>query len=181
MHELYLDMFFFFKQKTAYEMRISDWSSDVCSSDLKHDGRGLHHRGNTRAGGIGAWHFAMARSRATDDRRVREIDQGHGLAARGTVARSPRGAIRRYDRIWFLDPLDAHPFLARGRHVAGRRCICAELRPGSRPLDPTGESGRQDPHALDADGSDRSQLPAIAGATQIGRPSCMERVGQSVE
>src|SRR3546814_13917493 len=29
-------MFFFFKQKTAYEMRISDWSSDVCSSDLTH-------------------------------------------------------------------------------------------------------------------------------------------------
>src|SRR3546814_5031160 len=27
-------MLFFFKQKTAYEMRISDWSSDVCSSDL---------------------------------------------------------------------------------------------------------------------------------------------------
>src|SRR3546814_1204985 len=31
-HELYV--LFFFKQKTAYEMRISDWSSDVCSSDL---------------------------------------------------------------------------------------------------------------------------------------------------
>src|SRR3546814_12289205 len=31
-------MFFFFKQKTAYEMRISDWSSDVCSSDLEGDG-----------------------------------------------------------------------------------------------------------------------------------------------
>src|SRR3546814_20059693 len=29
--------FFFFKQKTAYEMRISDWSSDVCSSDLQLD------------------------------------------------------------------------------------------------------------------------------------------------
>src|SRR3546814_8447028 len=29
--------FFFFKQKTAYEMRISDWSSDVCSSDLSLD------------------------------------------------------------------------------------------------------------------------------------------------
>src|SRR3546814_8948848 len=29
-------MFFFFKQKTAYEMRISDWSSDGCSSDLLH-------------------------------------------------------------------------------------------------------------------------------------------------
>src|SRR3546814_7196121 len=33
-----LFFFFFFKQKTAYEMRISDWSSDVCSSDL-----GLRH------------------------------------------------------------------------------------------------------------------------------------------
>src|SRR3546814_5269499 len=31
---LVLFVFFFFKQKTAYEMRISDWSSDVCSSDL---------------------------------------------------------------------------------------------------------------------------------------------------
>src|SRR3546814_3986770 len=30
-----LFLFFFFKQKTAYEMRISDWSSDVCSSDLQ--------------------------------------------------------------------------------------------------------------------------------------------------
>src|SRR3546814_14167563 len=41
--------FFFFKQKTAYEMRISDWSSDVCSSDLSqrqgHQRRpGQHHR-----------------------------------------------------------------------------------------------------------------------------------------
>src|SRR3546814_10895328 len=33
--------FFFFKQKTAYEMRISDWSSDVCSSDLHPAGAGL--------------------------------------------------------------------------------------------------------------------------------------------
>src|SRR3546814_4635401 len=30
----YVFLFVFFKQKTAYEMRISDWSSDVCSSDL---------------------------------------------------------------------------------------------------------------------------------------------------
>src|SRR3546814_8136960 len=33
-------LFFFFKQKTAYEMRISDWSSDVCSSDLSARKRG---------------------------------------------------------------------------------------------------------------------------------------------
>src|SRR3546814_2968342 len=32
----FFSCFFFFKQKTAYEMRISDWSSDVCSSDLLH-------------------------------------------------------------------------------------------------------------------------------------------------
>src|SRR3546814_5732571 len=31
---VFCTFFFFFKQKTAYEMRISDWSSDVCSSDL---------------------------------------------------------------------------------------------------------------------------------------------------
>src|SRR3546814_2264262 len=44
-----LYMFVFFKQKTAYEMRISDWSSDVCSSDLDFNGYdtdgqiGQHH------------------------------------------------------------------------------------------------------------------------------------------
>src|SRR3546814_10562791 len=32
--------FFFFKQNTAYELRISDWSSDVCSSDLTYASRG---------------------------------------------------------------------------------------------------------------------------------------------
>src|SRR3546814_2501072 len=52
--------FFFFKQKTAYEMRISDWSSDVCSSDLAFDHqptlgelRGAtlaHEKGDIRAG-----------------------------------------------------------------------------------------------------------------------------------
>src|SRR3546814_1564772 len=35
------DFFFFFKQKTAYEMSISDWSSDVCSSDLGAGGERL--------------------------------------------------------------------------------------------------------------------------------------------
>src|SRR3546814_8582643 len=34
----FCDLFFCFKQKTAYEMRISDWSSYVCSSDLRHAG-----------------------------------------------------------------------------------------------------------------------------------------------
>src|SRR3546814_6497781 len=44
--------FFFFKQKTAYEMRISDWSSDVCSSDLiwRHGEAGpMHAAGGPQA------------------------------------------------------------------------------------------------------------------------------------
>src|SRR3546814_9199762 len=56
---LFVIIFFFFKQKTAYEMRISDWSSDVCSSDLvardSHSGEdhdeasSIHERGNHRS------------------------------------------------------------------------------------------------------------------------------------
>src|SRR3546814_5295151 len=38
--------FYFFKQKTAYEMRISDWSSDVCSSDL--DALARHYARHSR-------------------------------------------------------------------------------------------------------------------------------------
>src|SRR3546814_9268694 len=45
---LYVCLFFFFKQKTAYEMRISDWSSDVCSSDLRIDGFGGSSGGTAR-------------------------------------------------------------------------------------------------------------------------------------
>src|SRR3546814_2368568 len=46
-------LFFFFKQKTAYEMRISDWSSDVCSSDLQpverqHGGEQSRHPDHAR-------------------------------------------------------------------------------------------------------------------------------------
>src|SRR3546814_6902871 len=42
-------LFFFFKQKTAYEMRISDWSSDVCSSDLLHRLRDCRDMGGRRS------------------------------------------------------------------------------------------------------------------------------------
>src|SRR3546814_4685152 len=82
-------VFFFFKQKTAYDMRISDWSSDVCSSDLmtalapllRGDGdRGLvdqvwfgrHHpalRRRVEQGGVGD--PAVARRRVVDPERHR--------------------------------------------------------------------------------------------------------------
>src|SRR3546814_20449053 len=48
-------MFFLFKQKTAYEMRISDWSSDVCSSDLS-GASGSVPAGRLRRGHRGADH-----------------------------------------------------------------------------------------------------------------------------
>src|SRR3546814_6630344 len=58
-----MSFFFFFKQKTAYEMRISDWSSDVCSSDLNvqlntHNGTHLdapYHFHSTMNKGERAW------------------------------------------------------------------------------------------------------------------------------
>src|SRR3546814_5448892 len=51
----FLFIVFFFKQKTAYEMRISDWSSDVCSSDLPQLRRLLAHGAGARHGhGAGA-------------------------------------------------------------------------------------------------------------------------------
>src|SRR3546814_4975126 len=40
---LFCCIFFLFKQKTAYEMRISDWSSDVCFSDLMNISNTMHH------------------------------------------------------------------------------------------------------------------------------------------
>src|SRR3546814_78192 len=55
-------VFFFFKQKTAYEMRISDWSSDVCSSDLV--------RGAGMIEAIQAW-----AARYADDRRYTPVGQ----------------------------------------------------------------------------------------------------------
>src|SRR3546814_5314161 len=60
--------FFFFKQKTAYELRISDWSSDVCSSDL--------HRGLGHAVGRAAAHVGLAGNAAdVDHARYRVLRQ----------------------------------------------------------------------------------------------------------
>src|SRR3546814_20996805 len=92
--------FFFFKQKTAYEMRISDWSSDVCSSDLHQvtvdaaidqlpcvagtlggvlDGEGLDLLAPEGVGGFGTRHaFAGAR-----------IEDGHGGGSRRQYGQGP--------------------------------------------------------------------------------------------
>src|SRR3546814_4498006 len=60
-------LFFFFKQKTAYEMRISDWSSDVCSSDLH------HHSPDCRFVRLSARNAAHERIRAEAQRSQRDL------------------------------------------------------------------------------------------------------------
>src|SRR3546814_13700335 len=105
-------LFFFFKQKTAYEMRISDWSSDVCSSDLNH-----------KAGG-----FVDSLSRAWRDRPPhppaspseagpvqRRGPRGRGGVPptpthhRPTAGRASIGAIRHPDRGTSTPPTQGQP------------------------------------------------------------------------
>src|SRR3546814_9548392 len=73
---------FFFKQKTAYEMRISDWSSDVCSSDLGRPRPGREvvpewARGTRRIGMIASGQGTLDAKGATQ------------LAILGVVCRAP--------------------------------------------------------------------------------------------
>src|SRR3546814_3322613 len=75
----FMQMFFFFKQKTAYERRISDWSSDVCSSDLA--------AGATADGDTGD--FEQRRPPA-EDRRVRPM---HAILGRGWIEGAERDII----------------------------------------------------------------------------------------
>src|SRR3546814_17701399 len=79
----YLFEFFFFKQKTAYELRISDWSSDVCSSDLR-----IRRSPQRRARDPGGEAAGIAAGTPRD---------GGGLSARATRTlrpRLPRPAVR---------------------------------------------------------------------------------------
>src|SRR3546814_9777214 len=57
---MFVSVFVFFKQKTAYEMRISDWSSDVCSSDLRRRPRLLRPSAALRRGDGGDARHAAA-------------------------------------------------------------------------------------------------------------------------
>src|SRR3546814_1184341 len=86
---------FFFKQKTAYEMRISDWSSDVCSSDLHL--RGVDGR-QPQPGGIGALAGGVQRiaERVRPAHVVPVVDmegEGHHVAA--LCQRAEQGVGRR--------------------------------------------------------------------------------------
>src|SRR3546814_7613037 len=98
--------FFFFKQKTAYEMRISDWSSDVCSSDLHADALALLHAlqiaaGAERLAGAGQDDGADAAILAQRAQRVDDVvairvgaDRVHAL---GLVHRQDRDLAAPFD------------------------------------------------------------------------------------
>src|SRR3546814_8298982 len=99
-------LFFFFKQKTAYEMRISDWSSDVCSSDVLRPDAGHD------------LYVAAASRPAPDGRRLPGLDRDHGavdrLASSADVAGAdgPDGAYQLPDAI--PDPEPGLPRLRPG-------------------------------------------------------------------
>src|SRR3546814_13897466 len=72
---------FFFKQKTAYDMRISDWSSDVCSSDLPPKG-------------LGTWRLALVLQSGPKEARIGFAD--------GTLATIPYAEVK-WARKWLED------------------------------------------------------------------------------
>src|SRR3546814_4757659 len=90
---------FFFKQKTAYEMRISDWSSDVCSSDLQNMAA-LGARNHRTPGRDGFGDILMARTPWGGDGPgilvVSHVDTVHPM---GTIAEEQIGRASCRERV----------------------------------------------------------------------------------
>src|SRR3546814_1619563 len=97
--------FFFFKQKTAYEMRISDWSSDVCSSDLR------------------AMAANLVVGDAHRDRGAPVVDRDEHRDAAADLLLQP---VDRPAQFLGIEPVD---HLRQERHIAD----LLDRRPGSRP------------------------------------------------
>src|SRR3546814_2094510 len=139
--------FFFFKQKTAYEMRISDWSSDVCSSDLPgrataaargiHDRRGGHRR--RRAGrrerhplrpdpaGCRAARHGRSRALPADAQARRQGAGDHADGAGLRCRHDPRCRRRsqrlRHQTVQGGDPAGPHSRPAAPARAEGRRGV----------------------------------------------------------
>src|SRR3546814_12681617 len=123
-----VEFFFFFKQKTAYEMRISDWSSDVCSSDLQTDAVGLGVVVGRDPGG--AHRRALAHQIGiTGKLKTQQGIAGSDLlpqrlrAQRGQTARDEKSAHVRYALI-------PAPPLGQGVHVGTKAQVLFGDRPG---------------------------------------------------
>src|SRR3546814_7273590 len=106
---LYFIVIFFYKQKTAYEMRSSDWSADVCSSDLASgmvDGglprpvarlrRSRGARGAVPGSALRRPQHESRRQQARsseDQRQRREFESGMAIAVTGTQPRGDRKSV----------------------------------------------------------------------------------------
>src|SRR3546814_18697440 len=86
-------LLFFFKQKTAYEMRISDWSSDVCSSDLDPCFRVEHHKelNETVVRGLSDLHLRVMLERMRERYGVEVDSHTPRIAYRETIAGHAEG------------------------------------------------------------------------------------------
>src|SRR3546814_6670206 len=107
---------FFFKQKTAYELRISDWSSDVCSSDLLQDGRRRARRGRRPPDG--------ARPAGPQDRRCLG-DADHHLRQHQLADHHDRREGRRHDQ---GGPAELNPLPSWERDTKDRKSTTSELQ-----------------------------------------------------
>src|SRR3546814_17749774 len=116
--------FFFFKQKTAYEMRISDWSSDVCSSDLRRQHRG--NRANTWIAAAAALRMAARQhSGQAPGRQEAELCSG-----------GDRRCGRQRLRCWWRRRARYPHGCTRDPRAAGRER--GSYRPGARRCEPVG-------------------------------------------
>src|SRR3546814_5436374 len=90
--DLFFCGFFFFKQKTAYEMRISDWSSDVCSSDLSRLPRCAAPVPRPQVS-LGAAATGYGRQRQVGNRQDRRILRWRTLRAPGERKRDRKSVV----------------------------------------------------------------------------------------
>src|SRR3546814_6312751 len=147
-----VSVFFFFKQKTAYEMRISDWSSDVCSSDLGtlelRDGaehvKGEHATRRCRVDALGQRH-------QPDLLALQILGRGDTLLERaGEAVELPNNQRVACAQNAFQNARQFGPFIARARRLFGEHSLAAgppqriELELGV--LVAGAEPGIADPH-----------------------------------
>src|SRR3546814_7661319 len=115
--------FFFFKQKTAYEMRISDWSSDVCSSDLVQ-----HHIGARGPDVVDHLGIERGIARRPAALRIAHVDMHDGGAGGGRLDAGVGDLARRHRHL-----VGAPGGVARAGHGAGDEDLAARLHYHGRP------------------------------------------------
>src|SRR3546814_15802838 len=128
--------FFVFKQKTAYEMRISDWSSDVCSSDLHQIFRIYHYLGKETVQNVMALRFANALFEPL-------WNSAHVDHVQITVAES----IGAESRAGYYDTAGALRDMVQN-HLLQLLCLVAMAPPTSLNADAVGAENMKRPHAL---------------------------------